>query len=107
LHAGLSLPSKPAASAGASGTRAKKPIDLGAAASFAALHEPVNRPAPVVADLFGDDNQSAQPTTSSKGNFSFDGEDDGFDPRNSNNANGSFGDFSAAFGSSKVSKVFC
>ena len=101
---------KPAAS------RTKKPIDLGAAAAFAAQQKPSqlqqqhqapeHQYNPIVADLFAADDEvpSADPraTTSSAKNvvssLSFD--EDDFNPRDSANAmnnNGTFGDFSAAF----------
>lgn len=91
--------------------KVKKPIDLGAAAAFAAQQKPVqqapvseNQYKPIVADLFSaDDNvapaQLSSPARNAPTNLSFDDEDD-FDPRDSAaNNNGSFGDFSAAFSS--------
>ena len=84
-----------------SGPRVKKPINLGAAAAFAA--QPKQQPSasetpqhnynPIVADLFAADDVVPSHVAS---NLSFDDADD-FDPRDSAHANGSFGDFSAAF----------
>jgi len=89
-----------------SGPRVKKPIDLGAAAAFAAQKKqqplaseaPQHNYNPIVADLFAADDITSSHVISSHvaSNLSFDDADD-FDPRESANANGSFGDFSAAF----------
>lgn len=103
-----SYASKPATSAA---PRVKKPIDLGAAAAFAAkppaqqqkqqqpAADPYQNYNPIVADLFAADDDVSPATASHTkvvtSNLSFDADD--FDPRDSANANGAFGDFSAAF----------
>ena len=80
----------------------KKPIDLGAAAAFAAANkqkqqsvDPAPKYNPIVADLFAADDTAPVKSHKPASNLSFDADD--FDPRDSANANGSFGDFSAAF----------
>lgn len=86
-----SLPaSKPSLS---SAPKMKKPIDLGAAAVFAAQQpsSKANQKSPGP-DLFGNVSSDLVPSAA---DLSFDNDD--FDPRDSTNANGSFGDFATVF----------
>ena len=109
----LSFASKPTTTAA---PRVKKPIDLGAAAAFAAkppaqqqqqqpATDPYQNYNPIVADLFAADDDVSPATASHtkvvSSSLSFDADD--FDPRDSANANGAFGDFSAAFSPPKSS----
>lgn len=86
----------------------KKPIDLGAAASFAAQasnNPPKAKEQPNAFDLFGEPNAGAPPVAAaSQSSVNFLGgeadDEDDFNPRGSDsaNANGDFGNFEAAFG---------
>ncbi len=109
-----SFANKPASTTSAA-SRVKKPIDLGAAAAFAAkppaqqqqqkaAADPYQNYNPIVADLFAADDDVTPAPAAPKAvssNLSFDADD--FDPRDSANANGAFGDFSAAFSPPKSS----
>ena len=92
----------------ATGPKVKKPIDLGAAAAFAAANkqqsvDPAPKYSPIVADLFAADDTVHTKSHNNASNLSFDADD--FDPRDSANANGSFGDFSAAFSAVPTSDI--